>query len=113
MFANDKLTLHRWRDDVIVFLQTLRLTIHENRAQPRPVGQGIPFLGFIVYPDHRRLKHTTGFRYRRHLTALYGQYRAGLIGRAALDASVRAWVGHAMHGDTWGLRRQLFEKIVL
>jgi len=48
LFADDKTTLHRWRDQIITFLQSLRLTIHEHRAQPKPVSQGIPFLGFTV-----------------------------------------------------------------
>jgi RNA-directed DNA polymerase len=113
LFADDKPTLHRWREQIIDFLQVLRLTVHESRAQPRPVGQGIPFLGFTVYPDHRRLKRRTGIRYRRRLNTLYMQYRQGEIARVALDASVRAWVGHAMHGDTWALRTKLFDAITL
>jgi retron-type reverse transcriptase len=113
LFASDKQTLHRWLGDVIRFLQTLRLTLHENRAQPRPTWQGIPFLGFTIYPDHRRLKRSKGIHYRRHIYRLYQQYRRGEIGREKLDTSVRAWVGHVMHGDTWGLRTQLFAEMVL
>ena len=112
-FADDKVTLHHWRDDIIWFLQSLRLTLHENRAQPRPVKQGIPFLGFTVYPDHRLLKRSKGIAYRRRLYRLYNEYRSGEIARAKMDASVRAWVGHVMHGDTWGLRTRLFSAIVL
>ena len=113
LFADDKVTLHRWRDEIISFLQTLRLTLHENRAQPRPVTQGIPFLGFTVYPDYRRLKRRKGIGYRRHLQTLYAQYQRGEITREKVDASVRSWVGHAMHGDTWGLRTQLLGSMVL
>ena len=25
------------------------------------------------------------------------------------DGSVQAWIGHAMHGDSWRLREQIFE----
>jgi RNA-directed DNA polymerase len=113
LFADDKVTLHRWRDAIIDFLQTLRLTIHENRAHPRPVECGITFLGFIVYPDHRRLIPGKGIRYRRHLKGLYRQVLRAEIGREELEASIHAWVGHAMHGDTWGLRSQVLNEIVL
>lgn len=111
LFADDKTTLHRWRNEVIRFLQSLRLTIHEDRACPRPVNTGIPFLGFIVYPDHRRLLRRTGIRYQRHLASLYQQYLRGEIERGTLEASIQAWVGHAIHGDTWGLRSNLFNRI--
>jgi len=44
LFADDKPTLWRWRAAIVHFLQALRLTIHESRAQPRPVTEGLPFL---------------------------------------------------------------------
>ncbi|MCW5854310.1 MAG: hypothetical protein KIT87_29850, partial [Anaerolineae bacterium] len=88
-------------------------TLHLERAQPRPVQRGIPFLGFVVFPDHRRLKRSRGIAYRRHLYALYARYRRGELDRQPLDASVRAWVGHAMHGDTWRLREKLFQPLAL
>lgn len=42
LFADDKVTLHRWQDEIVHFLQGLRLTIHENRAHPRPVDMFPP-----------------------------------------------------------------------
>ncbi len=111
LFADDKPTLHTWRSEIIHHLQHLRLTIHENRAQPTPVKQGIPFLGFTVYPDHRRLKRTKGISYQRHLRRLWQQYQAGEITREEGRASIMAWLGHVQHGDTWGLRRKLFREM--
>jgi len=42
--------------------------------------------------------------------ALDRGYRAGNISRERIHASVQAWLGHARHGDTWGLRRALFRQ---
>ncbi|MDX1994377.1 MAG: reverse transcriptase/maturase family protein [bacterium] len=111
LFAENKIILHRWRDEIIAFLQSLRLTLHENRAQPRPVNQGIPFLGFTVYPDHRRLKRSKGVAYRRHLKTLYRRYHEGQLTREQGRASVMAWIGHVKHGDTWNLRHKIFSEI--
>ena len=52
LFADDKATLWRWRGEIIDFLATLRLTLHESRCHPQPVTEGIPFLGFVVYGHH-------------------------------------------------------------
>jgi RNA-directed DNA polymerase len=112
LFADDKATLHQWREQIIAFLQTLRLTMHEERAQPKPVTQGIPFLGFTVYPDHRRLKRSKGIVYRRRLKHLYQQYQQGMITREQGRSSVMAWMGHVSHGDTYRLQRKLFREIV-
>ncbi len=107
LFADDKATLIEWRLQVIEFLAKLRLTIHETRAQLRPVQQGIPFLGFTVYPEYRRLKQSKGLQYQRRFRRNYDLFRQGIIERKALDNSVRAWVGHVQHGDTWKLRAKL------
>ena len=111
LFADDKATLQRWLSAIIEQLQVLRLTLHEQRAQAKPVTQGIPFLGFTVYPTHRRLKRTKGIAYRRHLKTLVKRYRAGEITREQGRASVMAWIGHVQHGNTWGLRRKLFAEV--
>lgn len=110
LFANDKVSLHRWRDEIVQFLCTLRLVLHENRAHPRPVNRGISFLGFTVFPTHRRLKRSKGLAYRRHLKTLWQRCRQGATAPEALQASVDAWIGHVQHGDTWGLRRKIFKE---
>jgi hypothetical protein len=73
-----------------------------------PVRCGVPFLGWQVYPDHRRLRRTTGIRIQRRLRALAAEHAAGRIGWDRVRASVMSWIGHLKHGDTWGLRRRLF-----
>lgn len=108
LFADDKSTLWRWREALIEHLARLRLTIHEARAHPRPVGEGIPFLGFIVFPSHRRLKRRKGIQYRRRLKRLLASYATGEIELVQVQASVDGWVNHVRYGDTWGLRRALF-----
>jgi RNA-directed DNA polymerase len=111
LFADDKATLRAWRGEIIDFLAGLRLTIHENRAQANPVHIGLPFLGFVVYPDHRKLKRRKGIQYRRHLKTLWKQYQAGDISREDGRASVVSWLGHVSHAQTGGLRRRMFAEI--
>ncbi|MDY7095576.1 MAG: reverse transcriptase domain-containing protein [Acidobacteriota bacterium] len=110
LFADDKRTLGRWRRELIAKAAGLRLTLHETRCQTRPVTEGIPFLGFVVYPHHKRLKRRKGIAYRRRLKKLLGAYQLGRIGRIELRSSIRGWVNHAAFGNTYGLRRRLFEQ---
>ena len=72
-----------------------------------PVTSGIPWLGFIVYPDHRRLKARNARAFGRRLRERWAAYRAGVISFGEFDATVQGWVAYAGHGDTWGLRRAL------
>jgi len=111
LFADEKTTLHAWRREIIGFLVALRLRLHEGRAQVFPVTEGIPFLGFRVYPDHRRLKRAKGVAFARRWRALVRAYAAGEIGRARLEASLQGWIAHARHGNTYGLRRAIISSV--
>jgi len=111
LFADDKEMLWRWRAALIERLACLRLVLHEARCHPRPVTEGIPFLGFIVFPTHRRLKQCKGIRYRRRLKHLLASYQAGETELDQVHASVRGWVNHVHYGDTWGLRRAMLSSI--
>jgi len=113
LFADDKPTLHRWRQAVIEFAAALRLTLHEPQAAVFPVETGIPFLGWRVYPTHLRLKRRNGVAFQRRLTQRLADFSAGRIGWDKVDATVKGWVAHAAHGDTWGLRRALLSGIIL
>ena len=107
LFADDKPTLHAWRKAVVAYLAGLRLTIHAESAQPRPGRVGLPFLGFQVFPDHRRLKRRNVVKARRRLETLSESYARGEAPLERVDASVQSWISHVNHGDTWGLRRAL------
>ena len=113
LFADDKATLWAWRQAVIEHLAGLRLTIHEARCHPQPVTEGIPFLGFTVFPTHRRLKRRTGIAYRRRLKALLAEYEAGNIPLEKVTASTKGWANHARHGQTYGLRKRLFRELTV
>ncbi len=102
LFSDNKAQLWEWRQAIIERLARFRLTLHEGPAHPRPVSEGLPFLGFIVFPDYRRLKRRKGIHYRRRLKRLLASGTPEQI-----EASLRGWINHVRYGDTWGLRRAL------
>lgn len=108
LFGDDKRLLWQWKRAIINRLATLRLTIHPA-AQPRPVTEGISFLGFVLYPDRRRLKRRKGLYYRRKLSNLIAAYERGEFPLDRLNASVQGWVNHARYGNTVGLRKAIFQ----
>jgi retron-type reverse transcriptase len=107
LFSQHKKQLQEWRQATIWYLQRLRLTLHENCAQPRPVETGVPFLGFVVFPGHRRLKRRNGIAFQRRLKPLARDCRSGELDWEKLDASLLGWINHARYGDTWGLRKAI------
>jgi retron-type reverse transcriptase len=93
-------------------LDGLRLMLNPRKCQVLPVRDGVPFLGWQLYPDHRRLRRATGVRIERRLKELARKQREGAIGLGRVRASLMSWIGHLKHGDTWGLRRRLFAAAV-
>lgn len=113
LFADDKRTLWDWRAAMLTYLAGLRLTVHAERAHPRPVMEGLPFLGFTVYPNHRRLKAKKVISFRRRFARRLSAFASGVISREELDASVRGWINHVRYGDTWGLRQAVLGGAVI
>jgi len=100
LFGDDKHTLWAWKAAIIDRLARLRLTIHARSAQVKPVKQGIPFLGFVVYPTHRLLKRRKGVAYRRRLRDLLHRYDGSVATRTAIAGSLRGWINHVRYGNT-------------
>ncbi len=104
LFSGDKKTLWSWKQAIEDRLATLRMTIHP-RAHPRPVTDGIPFLGLVIYPDRRRLKRRKGIHYRRRLKGMIRRFEEGKLDLENLKASFRGWSNHAGYANTIGLRK--------
>ncbi|HEX4959306.1 MAG TPA: RNA-directed DNA polymerase, partial [Thermoanaerobaculia bacterium] len=106
LFSHDKGALWAAKREVQARLESLRLTIHPG-AHPKPVGEGIPFLGFVVWPEARRLKRRNGVRFRRRLKVLTSAFEAGQLTEGRLSSSLQGWLNHARYANAVGLQKAL------
>jgi len=109
LFSDDKQQLWLWKAAIIERLARLRLTAHEREAQVVQTKDGIPWLGFVVYPTHRRLKRRNAVNFTRRLEHNIDLYESGDITFAELDAGVQGWINYVRYADTWGLRGHIFD----
>jgi hypothetical protein len=107
-FGNDSGELHRLLAETREFLLRFRLLLHPLKCQVFRVSDGVPFLGWQVFPDHRRLRRATGIRIQHGLRRLAAAYAQGEVDLARVRASVASWIGFLRHGDAWGLMSRLF-----
>jgi hypothetical protein len=110
LFAGDKPALHRWRRALLAFMPSLRLTLHETKAQVFPVKDGIDFLGWRLFPYHRRLRRENVRYAIKRLRCQQAAVARGELAPEALTASVQAWLAHAAHGNTYRLRRRVLRR---
>ena len=113
LFSDSKRELYAWKRHILERLAGLRLTVHENAAQVMPVTAGIPWLGFVVYPDHRRVKARNVRQFTRRFRTRWRAFCAGEISFAEFDASVQAWINHVRYADSWGLRRHVLGRALV
>jgi hypothetical protein len=110
LLSDSKQQLWECKSAILQRLHALRLTVHELSAQVQPAMSGIPWLGFVVFPDHRRLKARKSVEATRRLTERFDDWQAGRSSFGEFDASVQGWVNHVRYADTWGLRRHVLDR---
>ena len=108
LFADDKARLHLLLAEIRRFLgDRLGLSLKQDATRLAPVTDGIPFLGFRIYPGLLRLNRRSLRRFRRQVRAREHAYRLELIGQEELAGSVASHFAHIAHADTLTLRRAM------
>ena len=113
LFADDKRVLWEWKTRLAEFLPALRLVAHPRKTVVYPVADGIPFLGWQIYPTHRRLKRANVRAFVRRFREQVAALQRGEMTFDELTTRTRSWIAHAEHGDTFHLREQLFGAVNL
>lgn len=111
LFSNCKKQLWNWLSELKNRLQRYRLTIHPG-AHPKAVSEGIPFLGFIIFPERRRLKRRKGIHFQRRFKSMMGEYHDGARSPQTISACVEGWVNHVRYGNTVGLRKAILSSAI-
>lgn len=112
LFGDDRRLLWQWKSALVERLAALRLTIHSG-AQPRPVTEGVGFLGFRTFPDRRRLKRRKGLFFQRQFRQLRQAYAHGALSFEHLTSCVQGWVNHVRYANTFSLRRAILLSVIL
>ncbi len=98
ILADSKEALRRRRDEVREKLEEFRLTVHSGKCVIRRTDEGVPFLGYVVWRDHIRVRGETVRRFRRRWRR---EHPAPHRTRAEARQSLAAWRGHLALAGTW------------
>jgi len=117
LFDADKGVLLEWEKAVRAFAdEQLNLELHLSGG-PRPVGSGLTFLGFRLFPTHRRLKRTSVSRFIGRMNVYTEEYFGLKNDRAEqsrflnkIEQSVQSFNAHAMNGNTYRIRKLLYDR---
>ncbi len=108
ILGRDKFLLHEIREAIRGRLAEDRLHLHPRKAHIYHTARGIDLFGYHMFPHKRRLRNDNGHAFQRRLRKMAQLYREGRLDLDAVHPRVRSWIGHAIHGDTEGLRKVIF-----
>lgn len=109
LFANSADQLAEWQARLQLWLQGRRLVLHPQKTRIQTTEQAAAFLGYELHAGGgRRLVPANVQRFRQRLGELRAAWRQGRVDATQVRQRVGAWVAHAQHAHTAGLRHALF-----
>ena len=109
LLGKEKAEIANWKEQISQFLGGLRLIPHPTKTQIHQTRDGIPFLGFQVFPRYRYVRKEKVKRYRRHLRKSLDQINKKTMSTDELEHKLNSWNGHIGFGQS----QRLKEGIVL
>lgn len=109
---HDKDHLQELRVKIEAFLHNDLQLWTNRKTQVFPVsssqgGRSLDFLGYRIWPTHRKLRKDSIQRITRSLKRLQRHYAAGRIDLDDVRPVVHSWLAHANHADTFGLKTKI------
>jgi retron-type reverse transcriptase len=111
VFGNKKDRLWEIKRLIDVYLEGLRLRLHEKKTRVFPVSSGCEFLGFHLYPNMRRVKRANVDMFRKRLSRMQRQYSDGAIALDTIKQSLNGWLGHVRYANSYKLRTKIFAEV--
>jgi len=107
-FARTKQELHFLRGRLAEYLAGLRLAFSPGKCNLYRTASGVNFLGFRIFPTHRKLLKHNVHRLKRRLRYFQRKLRQQKITLADIRCSLMSWLGHAQAGNARSLVAALF-----
>ncbi len=113
VFGNDKKHLTYLKERISGWLaDKLKLNLHGKKSTIFPTKDGVNFLGFRIFRDYRRIQKENVKRFIRRMKQKAFDWRIGRIGLSDITNSVKCWLVHARHGNTYNLRKKILAPMV-
>ncbi len=109
ILSDDKGQLHQVKEDVEAFLkEKLALDLNKKTAI-RPISCGVEFVGFRIWPTHRKLKKGTIKKIKRQIKKLQKDYADGSIDFERVNASMQSYLGVMKHFNSYNFKTKLLK----
>lgn len=105
--------LHGYRRTIEQFLlDRLKLRLNK-KTSIQPITRGVEFVGYIVYPTHKKLRKPTIKRMKRALKHVSQQYSIGKMSYDSALAAIKSYFGLTSHCASMATRKWISQNIIL
>lgn len=118
LLHRDKRVLHDCLTEITAYVEGVVKVELNSKTEIFSLKHGFEFLGWKYYLTDtgkvvRKVKKQSKQRIKRRLNLLQRQYNAGEIEYSKLKQTVSSYNAHLLHGDTYVLRKKLYQGICL
>lgn len=100
--SNDKVYLESLLSPIEDFLRSnLFLELHPKKVILRKHHRGIDFLGYVILPEHIKMRTKTKRKIPRKLRESVRFYKSGAISELTLKSSFHSYMGVVSHADAY------------
>lgn len=111
LFCNDKKILHKCLNEIEDFLlDKLNLKLKQSQTYISPSSEGLPFLGFRIYPALIRMQRKKWINFCRKLIDREKAFESGEMEEIFFIQSIASLISHTKHANTLNARRKFFER---
>ena len=106
--SGDRSYLENLIEQISIFLRDrLALELHPKKIFIRRLHQGVDFLGYVMFNEHRLIRAKTKRRIFTKFKTKVAAYHAGNLSEDALMASLQSYLGVFSHADAIQLKEEL------
>ena len=80
---------------------SLFLELHPKKVTLTTHHRGIDFLGYVILPEHIKMRSKTKRRIPRKLRECVSLYKNGLISKVSLKSTLESYMGVISHADAY------------
>lgn len=109
----DKQELHRVLMEIDAYLNTyLKLQLN-NKTAIRPIKDGVEYVGFRIWPTHRKLTKKMTKKMRSRLRYLKKAFARGEVDANDVRSTFMSYLGMMQHADAYRFRNKILKELIL
>lgn len=103
----DKKKLKEYWNKINKYIKCLKLELHPDKSEIHALRNGITFLGYRIFYNHKLLKKRNIRYFYKKFNKKLNLYRRGLIDKDKLDSFLQGWFGYSKFANTHNFNKRI------